>query len=79
MDFYFHAFRDLQTCANMNGQIPWVAAKQYADTYGMNVEEFQDMWSKVRFLEDSIKKANEEVKDMLPKKEAGKTKPDIET
>ncbi len=57
----------------MNGIIPWTAARDYASTYGMDVEEFQDFWDKLRGMEEAVRVARKEIADKhTPKKTSGK-------
>lgn len=54
MGFYFAAKRELNTDANDAGVIPWTALKIYADTYGLDVEQFDEFVRIIRAMEAGI-------------------------
>lgn len=63
MSFYFEAKSELNTCADMHGVIPWTAILSYAQTYGLDVEQFDDFKRIIRSMEEGVRKAREELND----------------
>lgn len=53
LEFYFFAFKDLNTCRSAGfglGPIPWIAVNDYAIRHGLNNEEAEDLF----FVIDSL-------------------------
>jgi hypothetical protein len=50
-DFFFAAYRDLQTCRTPDGPIPWTAAMAYADRKGLDPDAAEAIWVVVRKLD----------------------------
>lgn len=74
MGFYFTAKAELNTCVGMGDQIPWTAIKIYADTYGLDVEQFDHLVRIIRAMERGIK--GERDKEDEAKKQLEKKKPE---
>lgn len=55
MEFYFHAMGELKTDAQTGGAIPWSAMLLYADTYGLDLEEFDQFVRNIRAMEKGIR------------------------
>jgi len=67
MDFYFVAKRELNTCAGINGQIPWTAIRDYAETYGLSLDEMDDLTRMVRAMEHGVHMAEKDLESEKPK------------
>lgn len=67
MSFYFAAKSDLASDANETGIIPWSSIHLYAQTYGLDVEEFDDLVRYIRAMEKGLhmgrEKESEKKKD----------------
>lgn len=57
MSFYFQAKSELNTCVGMGEQIPWTAIRDYAETYGLNVDQLDDLTRKIRAMEEGAREA----------------------
>lgn len=66
MDFYFVAKRELNTCANSQGVIPWTAIRDYAAHYGLSAEETDDFTRIIRAMEEGMREAETKLKDEAP-------------
>lgn len=47
LEFYFLAFNALSSCRETGfgvGRIPWTAAREYADYYGLSKADFSRLW-----------------------------------
>lgn len=64
MSFYFQAKAELNTCVDMGGQIPWTAIKAYAEAYGLNVDEMDDLTRNIRAMEEGVRDAKKLEKEM---------------
>ena len=69
MGFFFAAKNDLNGDANEAGIIPWTAIHLYAQTYGLDIEEFERLVMLIRAMEDGIREETEKDKP----KETGNT------
>lgn len=54
MQFYFGAMGELKTDAK-NGVIPWTAIRTYAETYGLDLEQFEDLVRYIRAMEEGLR------------------------
>ena len=46
LGFYYFAFKNLNTCRSFGmgpGPISWIDIKKYADAYGLNLQEFEEL------------------------------------
>lgn len=69
MQFHFAAKSELNTCAGMNGQIPWTAIRDYGLTYGLTVEEIDDFTRMIRALEEGMREGQEDLDSEKPKEQ----------
>jgi len=75
MGFYFEAKRELNTCTGMDGQITWTAIREYAATYDLDVDQFDDLRSYIRAMEEGVRESMKEIEEAKKKNEGGKDKP----
>lgn len=51
-DFFFNAYRDLQTCRHPDGgAIPWTAAMEYSDRKALGAGLAEALWGVIRLLD----------------------------
>lgn len=51
--FYWNAFRELRTCVNPAGMIPWTAIRDFAATY--RIQFFDEFLSIIRRMEVALR------------------------
>lgn len=51
--FYYQAFRDLATCRNPDGPIPWRDAMAYADRKGLTQASADILWTVIRKMDQA--------------------------
>lgn len=52
-DFIFEAYRDLLTCRNDAGSIPWTAARLYAEDHELDAEARSLFWLIIRAMDEA--------------------------
>lgn len=72
MAFYFDAKAELNSEAVDGGAIPWSAVLLYAETYGLDVEEFDQLLSNIRAMERGISRENDKAQKRQHVKEDDK-------
>lgn len=73
--FYFQAFLALSSCRPLGmseGRIPWHSVFQYAQSLGLEDEEFEDLWVLVSFMDAAY------LKFRAAQAESGRKKPTME-
>lgn len=60
LELFYDAFWDLNSCRDLGavgfGPIPWSAVKDYAQTFELDSEQFQDLYYYIRRMDDAYLK-----------------------
>lgn len=72
MSVLFHAHRQLNTCRDMNGVIPWTAKERFSDRYGIDLHFLEDVIDGFEAVRDIARaKRNDASKQLRTGSEAG--------